>query len=248
MRAFLLLGSLIFVAGTALGGEARGATIVEFYGPHPIDPSVNSGLCTIGGAHMHSYRPHDEVLYVNDGPYWTFVGDPTEFEPAPPASVAYYGHHPVWWTHDPGEHYCYISGPHHHGHAPPPTLSFSERGGAYWYVGAQPAWVERGGKRGRRIDDHYHKHAIVRPIVTSAPPTGWVGVTFGGGGGGGAIGVGFGLPVVIEHSPPPVIIIEHQSPGPYWWKHNKGKHGNKYGGKHDGKHGGKRGKGHGKHK
>lgn len=237
MRALLLLGAISILAGPAVAREPRGTVIVEFYGPHPIDPGVHSGLCGIEGDHMHSYRPHDEVLYVNDGPYWTFVGDPTEFEPAYPAPHAYYGHHPVWWTHAPGEHYCYITGPHRHGHAPPPTVHFTERGGAYWYVDAHPVWYERHKKRKHHIDDHYHEHVIVRPVVTVEPPSGWIGVTFGGA----SVGIEFGRPVV--YRPAPVIIEEHHHHhGPPAWGHHKddphfpGKHGGKGKGKGKGRH------------
>lgn len=240
MRGLLLLGFLVAMGGSALSKEPRGTTIVEFYGPHPIDPGVHSGLCGIEGPHMHSYRPHDEVLYVTDGPYYTFVGDPTEFE-QPPVSYSYYGHHPVWWTHDPGEHYCYITGPHHHGYEPPHSDDYTERGGAYWYVGARPVWYERHKARGHRIDDHYHDHVIVRPVITVEPPSGWIGVTIGIGG----IGVEVGRPVhVIER--PTTIIYEHDHHdhrGPPAWGHHKddphfpGKHG-----RGNGKHG--KGKGH----
>ena len=238
MRGLLLLGALAILGSTALARDPRGTTIVEFYGPHPIDPGVHSGLCGIEGPHMHSYRPHDEVLYVNDGPYWTFVGDPTEFEPAAPAPYAYYGHHPVWWTNAPGEHYCYITGPHHHGYKPSSTVQFTERGGAYWYVGGRPAWYER--HKGRhRMDDHYHDHVIMRPVVSVSPPTGWVGVTFGLDG----VAVEFGGPVVIHRPAPTYIDDDHHRRGPPAWGHHK-----------DDKHfpgnngGGKPGKGKGKHK
>ena len=38
MRFLLLLGFLVVMGGSALSKEPRGTTIVEFYGPHPIDP------------------------------------------------------------------------------------------------------------------------------------------------------------------------------------------------------------------
>jgi len=239
MRGLVIIAALSFV-GVAHAGEPRAAVLVEFHGPHPIDPQVHAGLCAIEGPHMHSYEPHDRVLYVNDGTHWTFVGDPTEFEPAPPVTYAYYGHHPVWWTAAPGEHYCYITGPHRHGHRPPPTVTFTERGGAYWFVGAHPAWYEKHKKHRRHIDDHYHRHAIVRPVVTVAPPAGWIGVTFGANGVNVGIGASFGVtPVVIEHHHPAPVVIEHHDHHPPAWGHRK--HDPRFPGK-----GGKHGKG--KHK
>jgi|GEM_PF-4009233 len=238
MRILLLMVSLTFLGTPAIATDPRGTTIVEYYGPHPIDPGVNGGLCTIQGAHMHSYRPQDEVLYVNDGPYWTFVGDPTEFEPEAPAAHSYYGHHPVWWTNAPGEHYCYITGPHHHGYAPAGRDKFVERGGAYWFVGAQPVWYERR-KRKHDMDGHYGRHAIVRPIITVEPPTGWIGVRLGIGGA--ALGIEFGAPVVVL--PSPVIFVDDDHHHRPKWKKHKDDHHYRGKDKHKG-----HGKGHGKGK
>jgi len=234
-RLLLILSCALF------GAEARASErLVEFYGPHPIDPQVDAGLCVIEGPHLHSYAPHDEVVYVSDGPYWTFVGDPTEFEPEPPSHHAYYGEHPIWWTHAPGEHYCYIVGPHSHAYAPPPGPSFTERGGAYWYVGARPAWYERGKHKRERVDTYYRAHRVLRPVVTVSPPTGWIGVTLGVDGVRASFGIDPGLPVVIERHP---VIIEAPRHHPPAWGHHKqdprfpGKHHGKD--KHKHKHGGR---------
>ncbi len=217
MRALILL-ALMVIAGPAH------AQLVEFYDPHPVDPTIVDGLCAIHGPHYHSYAPHDEVLYVRDGDYWTFVGDPVEFEPEPPRErpavvhvrETYYGHHPVWWTHDPGEHYCYIDGPHSHGHRPPAHVRFERKGDAHWYVGSHPVWYEtHKKKRHKRVVTYYERRSYARPVVTVAPPVGWVGVTIGLPG----VRVDFGPTV---HRPPPVTIIEHHhhdKPGKRWGHH-----------------------------
>ncbi|HRE92154.1 MAG TPA: hypothetical protein PK095_23770, partial [Myxococcota bacterium] len=163
-----LIAFMLMAVGLALTGPAH-AQLVDFYGPHPVDPGVHRGLCAIEGPHVHSYAPHDEVLYVRDGDYWTFVGDPVEFEPEPPperpATIVhvretYYGHHPVWWTHGPGEHYCYIDGPHYHGHRPPGHVRFERKGDAFWYVGGHPAWYEKHKKkRHKQVVTYYERRS-----------------------------------------------------------------------------------------
>lgn len=227
MRSFFVLAFMV-ITGTAH------ADLVEFYGPHPVDPRIDRGLCAIEGPHVHSYAPHDEVLYVRDGDYWTFVGDPVEFEPEPPPErpvhvvhvrETYYGHHPVWWTHAEGEHYCFIDGPHHHGHRPPGHVRFERKGDVYWYVGGHPVWYEKHKKkRHKHVVTYYERHTYRRPVVTVAPPVGWVGVTIG-------------LPSVLvdvdvdlgptTRRPPPVTVIEHHHhhhhPGKKWKDHKHGK-------------------------
>lgn len=227
---------LALVSFASLGDTA----VVDYYGPHPLPDSIDHAMCWIEGPHFHSYEPEDRVLYVEDDDHWVFVGDPTEYERASPSHV-YYGHHPVTWVavHEAEPaHYCYITGPHHHWHAPPPTTVWVEKGGAWWYTGAHPRWYESRRAKHKHVDAHYAKaDVIVRPAVVYAPPAGWVGVTFGGKGVTASIGVGFGAPapVVVHHHPAPVVIIEEH--------HHHGKHH-----KHHGHHGHGRGHGHHKHK
>lgn len=231
--------SLLSMWAITVGAAATADTaLVEYYGPHPIElegAGPEHGMCFIEGPHFHSYTPakKTEVLYVHDGPYWSFVGDPTEYEPRYDGpSYVYYGHHPVWWTHEPGHHYCYISGPHHHWYEPAHDVTFVEKGGAYWYTGAHPAWYHPKDKVYLAVDEHYHHHdVIVRPAVVVAPPVGWIGVT-----------VDFGpavLTIGAPPRPPPVQVIEvhdvyevHEHHDHHWppaWGHYKHEHKHKHG-------------------
>lgn len=213
----------LLLALTIASATTGDTTIVDYYGPHPLPGSIDHAMCWIEGPHVHAYEPEDPLLFVHDDDSWTFVGDPSEYEQASPSTI-YYGHHPVTWTADyAGEptHYCYISGPHHHWHAPPESAAWVEKGGAWWYVGARPVWYEERRVKAKRIDDHYaHEHVIVRPVVVVAPPVGWVGVTFGARGV--SASIGFGRVEVVRPAPvyvQPVVIIEehdhhhHRPPG-----------------------------------
>lgn len=231
-----MLTLLCALVSSALAAD----TIVDYHGPHPVPDSIEHGMCWIEGPHFHSYEPADRVLYVEDDDHLVFVGDPTEYERASPSAV-YYGHHPVTWTlaYDEPVHYCYITGPHHHWHAPPPTTVWVDKGGAWWYVGKHPAWYESRVKRHKHIDAHYARaHVIERPTVVVAPPSGWIGVTFGGGRSG--VSASFGIGVDVVHAPPvvyhrPVVIVEEHHHHDH---HHKHKHGHGHGhGKH--KHKGK---------
>ncbi len=201
--------------GLLLAREAR-AALVQFIGPHPVDPGLVKGMCHIDGPHLHAYAPHKPLLYVEAGGQWAFIGDPAEFEAAVPKH-AYYGHHPTFWveTRDDlppqakARHYCYIGGAHHHWYPPPSTVAFTVKGGAYWYVGAVPVWYHKRWRKRSPLDDHYHGVVLVRPeVVVEAPPPGFVGVYFGAGGavvGGG--GVRVGGPRVEVRVPVPAIGI-----------------------------------------
>lgn len=185
MRRAPVVASFV-VALLAGPGWALG-DIVHFEGPHPVAPDVHRGMCHVEGPHVHAYAPHKPVLYVQVKDHWTFVGDPTEFDREAPR-YAYHSHHPVFWVDaeaDPDaeiEHYCYISGPHHHWYAPPPRFRFELKGGVYWYVAAHPRWYRERWRKHRAIDDHYATVVIHRPVVTVEPPVGFVGVVVGPGG------------------------------------------------------------------
>jgi hypothetical protein len=157
--------------------------VIRFVGPHPIDPTLQKGLCEIEGPHLHAYEPHKKVLYVKAGPAWAFVGDPTEFDREAP-KVVYYGHHPAFWAEvdDTGlpsraevRYYCYISGPHHHLYPPPSDLAFKEKGSAYFFVGAHPTWYKA--RAHHDLDRHYATVEIVHPVVTVSPPEGYIEVS-----------------------------------------------------------------------
>ena len=180
MRCLIVLSLLAVLAGPAR------AELVRYLGPHPISPTVMKGMCHIEGPHIHDYIPHKPLLYVHAGDNWAFVGDPTEFETETPR-FSYYGHHPAFWANaevgGPQPHVCYISGPHHHWYAPPPEVNFVARGGAYWYVGAMPPGYVQRWHRHSPMDDYYGHVVLMvpRPIITIAPPEGYVGFYFGPG-------------------------------------------------------------------
>lgn len=162
--------------GTAWGD------VIHYHGSHPL-PQGHQGLCVIEGPHVHQYQPHKPILYVKSGVNWVFVGDPVEFEPETNKHT-YYGHHPVFWDHAHGapievEHYCYITGPHHHLYAPPPKIEFKLKGGAYWYVGAHPGWYKKRRRKHRYIDHHYATVSLHRPVISVEPPAGFLGVVVG---------------------------------------------------------------------
>jgi hypothetical protein len=216
MRPLLVLALLAVLAGPAR------AELVRFDGPHPIAPKVMRGMCHIEGPHFHDYVPHKTVLYVQAPDGWAFIGDPTEFEVEVPR-YAYYGHHPVFWAtagpgHRPGAHICYITGPHHHWYPPPPELRFVSRGGAYWYVGAMPPGYVRRWHRRSPMDDYYGSvtFLVPRPVITIAPPEGYVGFYAGPGyyhrRGHLRGGVGVGVHVVAP--PPPSVSIQIGAPPP----------------------------------
>jgi hypothetical protein len=189
-RLAVFLGVCCLCLGLA-GRASAGGEVIEYLGPHPMASSLGRGMCFIEGPHIHAYAPEKPVLYVQAGPSWVFVGDPTEFDTVTP-KYAYYGHHPVFWVDAPEgvafEPYCYITGPHYHWFAPPPALAFKLKGGAYWFVGKHPAWYK--GRVHRHLDEYYVGVHLAHPVITVAPPVGFVGVVIGAP----TINVGFGFP------------------------------------------------------
>jgi hypothetical protein len=216
----LALASLLALGAA---GRARGDTVVEYLGPHPIDAAVASGMCYIPGPHVHAYAPSNPVLYAHVDGGWAFIGDPVEFEHDAPR-YGYYGHHPIFWVDAP-ELYCYITGPHYHWDAPPPGAGFKQKGGVYWYTGEQPGWY----RPTRDLDEHYAAVRVVHPVVNVAPPVGFVGVVVGlpsvtit------APSVTIGVPGVVVGPAVPVIVPEerenwHGHGRGHWKKHGRGK-------------------------
>ncbi len=198
------------------GGGARADTLVEYLGPHPIDPGLATGMCYITGPHVHAYAPTNPVLYTHVDGGWAFIGDPVEFEPVTPR-YGYYGHHPIFWVDGP-ELYCYISGPHYHLEAPPPGAGFKQKGSVYWYVGEQPSWYKQ--RVNNDLDQHYAAVHIVHPVVTATPPVGFVGVVVG------LPSVTIGVPGVIIAPAAPVfvpVVEEHEGHHHgHGWEHRKG--------------------------
>ena len=234
-------GAALALALLALPAAAR-ADVIHYVGPHPIQPKLAKGMCYIEGPHFHVYKPHKQLLYVQVEDNWAFIGDPTEYEPAAP-KFAYYGHHPIFWTGTVGpdevhiNHYCYITGPHHHWYQPPPVMKFKQKGNVYWYVGKRPKWYKERYARYKPVDEYYASASvtIVRPVVTVVPPSGYVGFYIGAGGharvyGGAAasfdvpppglhvhIGVGGPGPVVVGGPGPVVVGGRYKYKGK--WKH-----------------------------
>lgn len=203
---------LIPILGVMLagGGAIARADVVLYTHPHPIAPGIHKGMCHIEGRHLHSYSPHKPKLYVKVKGRFAFVGDPVEFEPRV-KRYGYYGHHPLFWVSASAEEvepYCYITGPHHHWYVPPPTLEFKSRGGVHWYVGVHPRWYKKRYRRHRHIDRHYARVRYTRPVVTVAPPSGFVGIVIGPRGRGRVRGVVHGDVHLVPH-PVHVHVVGH---------------------------------------
>jgi hypothetical protein len=176
MRTLLL--ALLMVAGsagTALAKQHR------YVGEHPVG---GGGFCHINAAHVHVASPvKAEVLFRNHDGWAHFVGDPVAYGYAGP-KFAYAGPHPVHVDVIIGEtevdgdeiEYCYLRGPHYHLSAPPPDAHFQLEGGAYWYVEALPPEFTAAKPRLAVINAVYEPMVYVRPVVTVAPPRGWIDV------------------------------------------------------------------------
>jgi hypothetical protein len=173
-RVLLVLGML---AGGVLIAPRAEAKVVRFHGPHPIAPGLTKGMCYLEGPHVHAYEPHQSLLYRRSAKGHVFVGDPVEFEPAAP-KVAYYGHHPAFWlgSRDGEPAYCYITGPHHHWHGPPPGAQFKVKHGAHWYVAPHPRGYRHDHPHVAALHAHYDGVHLVRPVVVAEAPDGFVGV------------------------------------------------------------------------
>jgi hypothetical protein len=154
--------------------QAAHAKRARFAGPHPIDPGRGDGMCFIEVPHTHAYEPEDvEVLYVERRGRHVFIGDPTAYEPRASPRHPYYGHHPVTWVD--ADHYCYISGPHHHWHAPVASVSFVNHGGFHWFVGEPPGWYRKRARDYAYVDHYYTGMPILRLSVSVGPPLGFAG-------------------------------------------------------------------------
>lgn len=148
---------------------------------HPIPAEAGGGFCNISGPHVHIYQPEhaDELYRVVAGSY-LFIGDPVPFGYDGPKH-AYYGRHPIpvdelvakqHAEHD-GSVYCYLDGPHYHIYAPPPTLTFVDRGNAYWYVGEWPRSYQLDAPRYQKINVIYEPLLYARPVVIASAPAGY---------------------------------------------------------------------------
>ena len=181
-RASIFVAAAIVssVALAALAPASARADQIKFSGIHPIPASVSveGGFCYIEVPHVHIYEPEKaEVLYRTKDDHHHFVGDPVALGYDGPKH-SYYGHHPVQvdasvhiGVNEPAVEYCYINGPHYHGYEPPPELSFTLEGGAYWYIGKYPRPYRRHKKRLVQINAVYEPIEYERPVVVvEAPP------------------------------------------------------------------------------
>ncbi len=192
MRTNVTLFTLLFAVASAVAStvafgnvaEAARHKQVRFAGIHSVPKAQGGGLCHIEAPHVHVYAPDVTVQYRQVDGQQVFVGDPVAYG-WDGDRHAYYGHHPIHVNLLVGvetldEEYCYIDGPHYHAFAPPPAINadFKLDGGAYFYVGtpapvyleARPAMV--------KINAVYQPIVYERPVVTIAPPQGWIGVRF----------------------------------------------------------------------
>jgi hypothetical protein len=195
----MLLGTYI---APALAGPARPTKQVMYASVHPVPPHEGGGFCNIEGPHVHLYRPDhaDELFRVVGGAY-LFVGDPVPFG-YDGSKHAFYGPHPIpvdeivagpHAEHD-GAVFCYLEGPHYHIYVPPPTLKFTERGGAYWYVGEWPRSYQLDAPRYRKINVVYEPLLYARPVITASAP------------------VEYHVPVIAVTVPPPPKVIVRPRP------------------------------------
>ena len=171
---------------------------VVYAGVHPIPAAEGGGFCDIEGPHVHIYRPdHGDELYRVVGGAYLFVGDPVPFGYDGPKH-AFYGPHPIpvdeivvgpHSEHD-GAVFCYLDGPHYHIYVPPPTLTFTERGGAYWYTGQWPRSYQVDAPKFRKINLVYQPLLYARPVITASAP------------------VAYHVPVIeVSVPPPPKVVV-----------------------------------------
>lgn len=186
LLSILVPGLVLGVLGTA---SAAHAGQVRYVGGHPAD---HGGYCHIEASHVHVYAPAKgnkkkaKLLYrVHDHQYH-FVGDPAGHAYDGPR-VSYYGHHPIALDVVAGDHvegaphdvaYCYLDGPHFHAYAPAPSLEFTVKGDANWYVGAYPEVYERDKVALVRVNAIYRPMTYERPVIEVEPPAAYVGPIF----------------------------------------------------------------------
>ena len=201
-RWILLTLALVFTVPAAMADPGKQ---VRFAGIHPIPKAEGGGICYIEGPHVHIYAAN-KIEYRTHGKDNVFVGDPVAYGWDGP-KYTYKGPHPVHVEAvvggDPGVEYCYLEGPHYHNFEPPEGPDFKVAGGAYFYVGhprrafmdERPTYVG--------INTVYRPLVYARPVVEVEAPVGWIGVEIG-------------VPAVIVHERPGVIVVPH---GKY--KHRK---------------------------
>jgi len=178
--------AVVASSGTALADKKKHQT--RYGGVHPVNAKHGKGLCHIEVPHVHVYDPPSAKLQFreHDGAQY-FVGDPVAYGWDGPR-FNYMGHHPlqvdiqVAVGAPPPADFCFISGPHFHAFAPPPTMSadFSLTGDAYFYIGTPPPTYIELQPVMAEVDVEYQAIQYERPVITVTPPEAWIGVRFGG--------------------------------------------------------------------
>lgn len=188
--------AIALVLLTSLNADADRRRQVRYIGLHPLPQAEGGGTCYIEGPHVHVFAA-DKIQYrEHDGANF-FVGDPVAYGYEGPR-FAYKGHHPirvdvvVGDEHDDLE-YCYLDGPHYHAFAPPRGRDFKLVGGTYFYVGTPTKAYVQARPQMVQINAVYKPRVYTRPVVTVAPPAGWIGVR-----------------VDVFVAPPAVIVHEHK--------------------------------------
>ncbi|HUH01452.1 MAG TPA: hypothetical protein VML75_05615 [Kofleriaceae bacterium] len=186
LLSILVSGLVAGIAGTTSTAHAGQ---VRYVGGHPAD---HGGYCHIEASHVHVYAPakgnkkHTKLLYRMHDQQYHFVGDPAAHHYDGPR-VSYYGHHPIALDVVAGDHvegaphdvtYCYLDGPHFHAYAPAPSLEFTVKGDANWYVGTYPAEYERDRVALVRVNAIYRPMKYQRPVIEVEPPAAYVGPIF----------------------------------------------------------------------
>lgn len=179
---FAVSVAALLALSVAAPGNAD-AKQIKYSGMHPISSEGGGGFCYIDYPHVHVYEPENAgVLYRVNDDHYDFVGDPVGFRYEGP-KYPYYGHHPIIINAsvyiDVDVHatdYCYMDGPHYHEYEPPPGLSFTMKGDAYWYIGKFPKPYHKNRKHLAQVNAVYKPIVYERPVVVvDAPPVGYVG-------------------------------------------------------------------------
>lgn len=176
MRRILLgVAGALALAGVATAARAKQ---VRYVGIHPIVKAEGGGLCYIEAPHVHLY-PADAVQYrEHDGDFF-FVGDPVAFGYDGPRHT-YKGHHPIQVDvvvadESPDLEFCYLDGAHYHAFAAPSGPDFQVVGEVTFYVGTPPPVYLEARPAMLAINARYRPIVYDRPVVTVAPPPGWIG-------------------------------------------------------------------------
>lgn len=184
MRTIYLVLLVLFAAGVS-PAAAKSGKQVRYIGIHPVPKSAGGGLCYIEGPHVHIFAAN-KVEYRDHRNNNHFVGDPVAYGYDGPKH-AYKGHHPIHVHANVGDdqedvEFCYLDGPHYHHFTPPLEVraDFAVADDAYFYVAEPPAAYIEARPAMIKVNAMYTPLVYTRPVVTVEPPSGWIGVRFGG--------------------------------------------------------------------